>query len=133
MHVVHMEDDPSLKELFRVSLHAADPTIKLQQFISSNDTLAYAAEHLKQIHLFVLDIRVPGDFDGLQVTERLREIGYKGLIVVTSAYSQPERKFLEGHNCTWMSKPWFIVDAARTFITMIKESTTGGSDTPVNS
>jgi CheY-like chemotaxis protein len=121
MHIVHLEDDHGLRELLQVSLTAARPSIQLIQFESGDETLDYAAKHLHEIDLFILDIRVPGDHDGLAVTRRLREMEYQGLIVITSAYGKPRHQFLEQYSATWMAKPWYIVDAARTFINMVAE------------
>lgn len=113
MEFLHLEDHEQLREVLKIALEAADPTLKIIQFEDSDSAIAYIEQHKDEIDLFILDIRVPGKLDGLGVAKRIRELGGKAAIVLNSAYGRPEEKFMVELQCLWMSKPWHLVDAAR--------------------
>ena len=113
MHVVHLEDDGPLREILKVAFEAADPSVELHQFVSSNAAIEYIEKNLNEIDLFVLDIRVPGTMNGIQVAEKIRELNAQGAIVLTSAYQAPERDFLNKLQCEWFPKPWHIMETTK--------------------
>lgn len=119
MHVLHLEDDGPLREIMKVALMAAVPNINLKQFVSSDDAVAYLKEN-KDIDLFILDIRVPGSMDGMQVARKIREEECPGVIAITSAYRAPERDTLNDLNAEWFAKPWHIMEVLDKLLPMIR-------------
>lgn len=110
MHVVHIEDDKPLKEILKVSLEAAEPKLNLHQFISGEDALPYIHQYLDNINLIIIDIRLPGNMNGIQIAELLRKLDYKGNMVLTSAYSRPNSAVLKQLQIDFYPKPWHILD-----------------------
>ncbi len=106
VHIFHLEDDNSLRDILKVALGAADSSVQLKQSPNSDDAVQYIREHLEDIDLFVLDIRVPGELDGMQVAEVIRELGLTAPIVVASAYEKPSESLFSSLSCEWMPKPW---------------------------
>jgi DNA-binding response OmpR family regulator len=118
MHILHLEDEGPLREILKVALQAADPSVHIEQCLSSDDAYAYASQHRDDIDLFILDIRVPGKRNGLQFGEAIRQLGISNRIIVTSAYRKPTVEQLAAINSEWMAKPWHIMDAAETMLSM---------------
>jgi DNA-binding response OmpR family regulator len=112
-HVVHLEDDGPLRDILKVALKAAEPQIDLHQFISGDEAVRYIEQHGQDIDLFVLDIRVPGSLNGMQVAQKIRDLKCPGTIVVTSAYRPPDRDLLTSLSCEWFPKPWHLMDATQ--------------------
>jgi DNA-binding response OmpR family regulator len=109
MHIFHLEDDNMLRELLQVALVAVSPNLKLEQVITSDEAVSYIKQNSDNIDLFVLDIRVPGELDGIQVAEFIRSLGATSPIIITSAYRRPNAEMMEKHKLQWMSKPWHIL------------------------
>jgi DNA-binding NtrC family response regulator len=109
-HVVHLEDDGPLRDILKLAFEAFEPEINLRQFENSDETLAYIEQHRDGIELYILDIRVPGTMNGLQVAEKIRELKCPGVVVITSAYSKPSNEFLASLSCEWFPKPWHIME-----------------------
>lgn len=120
MHVLHLEDESPLREILKVALLAAVPSVTLQQFINSDDAVKYIEEHGKDIDLYILDIRVPGSMDGLQVAHKIRELEAPGVIAMTSAYRAPEKDTLEKLKAEWFAKPWHIMEVMDKLLPIIK-------------
>ncbi|NJL95842.1 MAG: response regulator [Anaerolineae bacterium] len=112
-HVVHLEDDVPLQLILKIAFEAAEPTVQLKQFITGDDALRYSAPHIHDIDLFILDIRVPGSLDGLQVAQRLRELGCTAPVMVSSAYGKPQSEFLMRYQCEWIGKPWYLTETIK--------------------
>jgi DNA-binding response OmpR family regulator len=123
-HVVHLEDDGPLRDILKVALKAAEPQIDLHQFISGDEAVRYIEEHGSQIDLFVLDIRVPGSMNGIQVAQKIRDLKCAGTIVVTSAYRPPDRTLLDSLGCEWFPKPWHLMDATQKLFQLAKQRNT---------
>jgi len=119
MHIVHLEDESPLREILRVALMAAVPNANLQQFIDSDKAVAYIEAHTQDIDLYILDIRVPGSLDGVEVAHKIRELGAPGVIAITSAYRAPDKKELETLNCEWFAKPWHIMEVLDKLLPLI--------------
>lgn len=119
--ILHLEDDGPLREILKIALSAPDPTVEVQQFITGDEVVAYAQAHLDKIDLFVLDIRVPGSLDGVAVARKLREMGAKRPIILTSAYRKPVGDVLDELDCKWLSKPWHIIDAHKVILPLAKQ------------
>lgn len=120
-HVVHLEDDGPLRDILKVALKAAEPTIDLHQFISGDEAVRYIEQHGQEIDLFVLDIRVPGSLNGMQVAQKIRDLKCPGTIVVTSAYRPPDRDLLDLLSCEWFPKPWHLMDATQKLFQLAKQ------------
>ena len=118
MHILHLEDEGPLREILKVALQAADPSLEIAQFVSSDDAYEYTRQHIDDIDLFILDIRVPGKRNGLEFAEAIRQLGITRRIVMTSAYRKPNGDQLSAINSEWMPKPWQIMEATQTMLTM---------------
>jgi DNA-binding response OmpR family regulator len=114
VQVLHLEDDIRLREILQVALRAAEPNLVLKQYINSNDAVAYIEQHVHEIDLFILDIRVPGLVDGLEVARKIRALKCEAPIILTSAYQPPSQNILVELNCEWYPKPWHIFETTRT-------------------
>jgi len=120
MHIVHLEDESPLREILRVALVAAVPDANLQQFIDSDKAVAYIEQNAQDIDLFILDIRVPGSMDGLEVAHKIREINAPGVVAITSAYRAPSKTDLEELDCKWFAKPWHIMEVLDKLLPLIR-------------
>lgn len=114
VQVLHLEDDIRLREILQVALRAAEPNLVLKQYINSNDAVAYIEQHAHEIDLFILDIRVPGPVDGLEVARKVRALKCEAPIILTSAFQPPSQNVLVELNCEWYPKPWHIFETTRT-------------------
>jgi DNA-binding response OmpR family regulator len=121
MNILHLEDDSPLREVLKFVLMTSAPEINLQQFMDSDQALVYIEAHAKEIDLFILDIRVPGSLDGLDLAQKIRDLECPGAIVVTSAYKRPSPSVMESLNCRWLPKPWHIMDAAQQLLPLARE------------
>lgn len=110
MHVVQIEDDKPLKEILKVTLEAAEPRLNLNQFISGDEALSYIQQHVANIDLIIVDIRLPGNLNGVQIAEMIRSLNYTGNMVLTSAYSRPNSDTLKLLQSDFYPKPWHILD-----------------------
>ena len=120
MEILHLEDDGPLREIMQIALSAADPKLKMTQFIDSDAAIEYITANVDKITLYVLDVRVPGQLDGLGVAQKIRELGSKRPILVTSAYRKPDQEKMAAYNCKWMAKPWHLLDAPQAILAMAK-------------
>lgn len=120
--ILHLEDDGPLREVMKIAMTTADPTIEFAQFINSDSALKFIEENKDRISLFLLDIRVPGSTDGMGVAEKIRELGVDRPIVITSAYRKPAKDHLDKLGCQWMQKPWHILDAHTLLLPLAKRS-----------
>ncbi len=110
MHVVHIEDEKPLKEILRIALQSAEPGIKMQQFIRGEEALPYIETNAASIDLYIIDIRLPGTMDGIEIARRIRELNAPGYIVMTSAYSRPSTELLTSLRLEFYPKPWHLAD-----------------------
>ncbi len=116
IHVVHVEDERPLRDILGVALRAVEPGIKLEQFISGDEALAYIQTNGKSIDLFVLDIRLPGSLTGIQVAQAIRDLHLPGHIVLTSAYAAPDRDLLATLHGEYYPKPWHLFELTERLI-----------------
>jgi CheY-like chemotaxis protein/ribosomal protein L40E len=110
MHIVQIEDDSPLRDILKAALIAAQPTVKLLQFISGEDALPYLKEHGQNVDLFIIDIRLPGQLNGLELARTVRFLQCPGYVVLTSAYAAPAREFLEALRAEYIPKPWHLLE-----------------------
>jgi len=121
MNVLHLEDDGPLREILAVALRAVEPQCDLHQFTHSDDAVSYVSSHVQEIDLFILDIRVPGSMNGLDVAQKVREIGCSGTVVLTSAYQTPERTLLQGLKAEWYPNPWHIAETCVKLMDIVRK------------
>jgi DNA-binding NtrC family response regulator len=110
IHVVHVEDDKPLKEILKTAFESADPEVTLHQFINGDQALPYITKNGQTVDLFILDMRLTGSMNGLQLAQKIRDLSLPGHIVITSAYLRPSRDMLEALRCEYYPKPWHIYD-----------------------
>ncbi len=105
-NIVHLEDETSLRESIRDVLSWLMPETNLQQFGNSDDAFEYVKDGDCTVHLFLLDVRVPGKMDGIGLAKQIRQLGYTCPIIFISAYPRPDRDALpDVLNYSWITKP----------------------------
>ena len=106
-NILHLEDDHSIRTSMRSIFDIMLPQANVAQFSNSDDAVAYVTQSSRpEVHLFLLDVRVPGKVDGIGFALRARELGYAGAIAFVSAYTKPDPGALpKSLNYTWLSKP----------------------------
>ena len=111
LNILHLEDDADLRKSIRDILKVLVPEANVQQFSTSDEALQYVLNGNPEVNLFLLDVRVPGRFNGIGLAHRLRELGYTSTIAFCSAYAKPS---LPGDlNYTWLQKPTGVEDFVR--------------------
>ncbi len=70
--VLHLEDDKRLSQILKVAFRSAEPGINVVQFAESNPLVDYFIENGRRIDMFILDIRIPGEYDGIDVVRFIR-------------------------------------------------------------
>lgn len=113
IHVVHIEDDSMLRDILQISFQVADSEIRLKQYTNGDDAIPYIEQNGQTIDLFILDIRLPGSLNGLQIAQKIRAMNCPGHLVLTSAYSSPSREWLSSLSGEYFPKPWHILDLTR--------------------
>lgn len=123
IEILHLEDEGPLCEILAAAIENVAPGVKLHQFANSDYALTFLQEHITTIDLFILDIRVPGEIDGLELATKVRELGSTRPIIVTSAYIKPQRAKLETIGAQWMAKPWHILELTEKIIPLATSKT----------
>jgi CheY-like chemotaxis protein len=130
MHVVHVEDETPLRDILGVAFKAAEPRMTLRQFSSGDEAMSYIESNSKNIDLFVLDIRLPGKLNGLQMARKIRDIKCPGHIVLTSAYAPPSPDMLASLRCDFYPKPWHLIELTEKFLQYKLKKPQSDADTP---
>jgi DNA-binding response OmpR family regulator len=123
MRIFHLEDDGPLREVLKIMITSVSPSDELHQFGDSDSAVRFLDSKTIQFDLFILDIRVPGKLDGLGVAEKIRELDYAGMMVITSAFRKPEQGLLERLKCKWYAKPWHLTQIQDILIATNQNST----------
>jgi DNA-binding NtrC family response regulator len=110
LNIVHLEDEKDLAEGLAFIIQEEAPHVTLIQFANSDDVTAYIDQHWRDVDLYILDVRVPGQLSGLGVAEHIRALGSQSAIVVTSAYDPPKQAVVEALNIHYFRKPWDLPD-----------------------
>jgi CheY-like chemotaxis protein len=110
LHVVNVEDDRDLQRLMSMAFKESEPTINLQQFVSGDQALPYITQHAQNIDLFVLDIMLPGKYNGIEIAQQIRKLGAPGYITLTSAFAEPNMELLSDLRAEFYPKPLHILD-----------------------
>jgi len=119
MKLLHLEDETPLRDVFRTVLDTLDENIELIQFISGDEADDYIEKYVSEIKLYVLDIRVPGSIDGMEVARRIRARGSKRPIIVNSGYRKPDSKQMRELELHWIPKPIHILEASKKIIPLL--------------
>ncbi|MBE0690137.1 MAG: response regulator [Anaerolineae bacterium] len=107
--ILHLEDDPALKETVMELLMMLEPDSEVHQFTNSDDALRFIESGGSQINVFLLDVRVPGQTDGIGVAKRIRALNIDSPIIFMSAYQRPAGTDLNDTlNFEWIKKPWSV-------------------------
>ncbi|MCL4246879.1 MAG: response regulator [Anaerolineae bacterium] len=107
--ILHLEDDLALKDTVLDLLTVLEPESEVVQFTNSDDTLRYIEKSGAEVDLFLLDVRVPGEMDGIGVAKRIRALHIDSRIVFMSAYQRPSTSELsDSLDFQWVKKPWTI-------------------------
>jgi DNA-binding response OmpR family regulator len=112
MHVIQVEDDKHLREILEVTFREADPSLNLHQFVSADDAVQYIEQCGHTVDLFLLDIRLPGELNGLTLAAKIRELKCPGHIILSSAYTSPGLDVLKSLNAEYLPKPLHILEIA---------------------
>lgn len=107
-HFVHLEDDPQLLMILKIALKSVQPDVIVAQFSDGNELLDYMQQAPSPVDMIMLDIRIIGTITGLQAAVELRELGYTGRIIISSAYESPNRQMLANLQAEYIPKPWRI-------------------------
>src|SRR4051812_8235846 len=110
MHIVHIEDDRPLRDILKMSFTTVDSSINMQQFTNGDEALPYITQHKQTIDLFILDFRLPGSMNGLQIAHKLHELNCPGNIVLTSAFTINKSEIPQSLNIEFVPKPWHIIE-----------------------
>ncbi|MCA9904875.1 MAG: response regulator [Anaerolineae bacterium] len=112
--ILHLEDDLALKDTVFDLLSVLDPESEVIQFTNSDETLQYIEKSGAEVDLFLLDVRVPGQMDGIGVAKRIRSLAIGSRIVFMSAYQRPSTSELsDSLDFQWIKKPWSIDQFSR--------------------
>jgi len=86
MNIIYVEDDPTnILLLERVTSSTGDALITFTDAES-----ALQSEYIWQADLFLVDIHLPGELSGLDMTEILRQNGVNVPVVMITAYDLPD-------------------------------------------
>jgi len=112
--ILHLEDDPALKETVMELLTMLEPDGEVHQFTNSDDALRFIETEGRKINIFLLDVRVPGQTDGIGVAKHVRAMNIGSPIVFMSAYQRPATADLsDTPNFEWVKKPWSVEQLIR--------------------
>jgi len=113
INIVHIEDDKLLQGILKKALKDYEPEINLQQFSSADSAISYLEQNDQPVDLFLIDVRLPGNLDGIEVARIIRNMHCLGAIIITSALTSPRREVLESLQCEYVPKPWHVMDITR--------------------
>jgi signal transduction histidine kinase/DNA-binding response OmpR family regulator len=122
MLIVHLEDESPLREILRVALVAVVPDSTLISLTNSDEAMEYIQQNVQNIDLYILDIRVPGSIDGMEVAHNIRDLGGYGVVAITSAYRAPDESFLNNLDVQWFAKPWNIMELLDKLLSPVQQN-----------
>jgi DNA-binding NtrC family response regulator len=109
MHVIHVEDEYTLRAVLEIGFKAVEPALTLRQFRSADEALPYISRNGRGVDLFIVDLSLPGALDGLDLAYKIREMGYPGSVILTSGCDDmPDMDVLRDLRCEYLPKPWQI-------------------------
>jgi DNA-binding response OmpR family regulator len=113
MHVIHVEDEFTLRAILEIGFKAVESDMDLHQFRSGEEALPYIKEKGSSVDLFILDLSLPGTLDGLDLAHKIRELDYQGGIILTSGCDVPAADMLRVLRCEFLPKPWQVGQLTR--------------------
>jgi DNA-binding NtrC family response regulator len=116
MRLLHLEDEGPFRNLFKIALATIDPKVELIQFMSADEANTHLEQVTDNVKVFVMDIRVPGNLDGLDLAKIVREKYPNAPIIMTSAYQKPDADLIRRLNLIWMPKPVHILNISQKII-----------------
>ena len=131
INIVHIEDDKLLQDVLKRSLKDRETEINLQQFSNGDSALEYLAQNDQPVDLFLIDVRLPGHMDGIEVAQAIRDMHRPSVIIITSALTSPRREVLETLQCEYVPKPWHVMDITRRLSAIGQESPQSSPDKPL--
>ena len=121
LNIVHLEDEFDLLEGMKFVLEEIEPDAQVVQFGKTDTILEYIDAHCSDIALFILDIRVPGPLNGLDVARHIRKIGCPAAIIVTSAYEPPSAQLMQELGIHFVRKPWDLPNTILKMLALAKK------------
>ncbi len=116
MKVVHIEPEPVLREIAAVVLREAHASIDLRQLATSREAMSFLTDNADTVDLFVMNIRLPGGLNGIEIAQKLRALNCPGRIVLSAVEATPSVELLTNLNCEFYPTPNYIWEvAARLF------------------
>jgi DNA-binding response OmpR family regulator len=109
MHIVHVEDDPSLRNILKTALMSAEPTIQLYQSETVEEAFEYVEEQGSSVDLYLINIQVSGNPKGMLLAHHIRLRKFPGSILLTSADGAPSAATLNALQCEYVPKPWNLL------------------------
>ncbi len=110
LKVVHLEDERDLREGLALVIEVEAPHVNLVQFAESNSLVSYIDTSCGDVDLFILDVRVPGQKNGLEIADYIRQIGCESVIAITSAFDAPPSAVQQALGIHYFRKPWTLPD-----------------------
>ncbi|MGB8951292.1 MAG: response regulator [Candidatus Aminicenantales bacterium] len=80
--IVVIDDDESIRKTFFLILNK-----KYRVYLAKDSQEALARFKNGKIDLLIVDLKLP-NLNGLEIVSRFRELGYKGEVILISAYSE---------------------------------------------
>ena len=121
LNIVHLEDERDLREGMALVMQVEVPEAQLTQFGESNTLIPYIDQHCGEIDLFILDVRVPGIKDGLEIAEYIRQLGCEAVIVITSAFDAPPSIVQNVLRIHYFRKPWDLPETVFEMLALTKK------------
>lgn len=111
--IAYVEDEPSIAQLLVSGLGLFGIAVQ-PVFMSAEDMLKRVdSPELKEIDLFFFDIRLP-KMTGLELAEKLRELGEERPFVLVSAWPAPSKEALQKIGAEFLPKPFDFPDVVQT-------------------
>ncbi|MBK8984688.1 MAG: response regulator [Chloroflexi bacterium] len=118
IHVVYVEDEPSIAQLLVSGLGLFGITVH-PVFMSAEALLEkYDQPEFQQADLFFFDIRLPR-MTGLELARELRKRGETRPFVLVSAWPSPTASELEAIQARFLPKPFDFPDVIQTIQELI--------------
>jgi DNA-binding response OmpR family regulator len=105
--VLYVEDEPAIAELLRsgLDLFGMDVSPIYGSAEEAFKKIISDEPPINECQILIFDIRLPG-MTGLELSEKLREVGEERPILIVSAYQPPPRSQLAALKAHFMPKPF---------------------------
>lgn len=116
MRAIIVEDDPQVSSVTQLMLKKLGfQVVEADQLVDGADVLLRLSKEPPP-ELLVIDIRLPGQWDGIEVMVAVRNAGVRGAtpaIILTSGIAEPtagNRRVIAEHNAVFLPKPYSLAD-----------------------